>query len=96
LCRFILGPSSFHQQEVELKHDEAKIDEMVLALLYLTSFDDGPEIRAWKAHDWSAMERLHQAGLISDPRGKAKSVSLTSDGAERAKALFEQHFLRES
>jgi hypothetical protein len=41
-----------------MEHDEAKIDEMVLALLYLTMFNDGVEIRSWKGHDWSAMGRV--------------------------------------
>ena len=51
-----------------MEHDEAKIDEMVLALLYLTMFNDGVEIRSWKGHDWSAMGRLYKNGYISDPR----------------------------
>jgi hypothetical protein len=41
-----------------MKHDEAKIDEMVLALLYLTMFNGGVEIPSWKGHDWSAMGHL--------------------------------------
>jgi len=43
-----------------VEHDEGKIDEMVLALLYLTTFKDGPSMRAWKRQDWAAMERLYK------------------------------------
>jgi len=35
-----------------MEHDEKKIDEMVLALLYLTTYKDGPCMRAWKGQDW--------------------------------------------
>ena len=39
-----------------MEHDEGKIDEMVLALLYLTTFKDGPSMRAWKGQDSAAMD----------------------------------------
>jgi hypothetical protein len=71
--------------------DTAKIDEDVLALLYLTSFREragDPLARAWKSHDWDTMDRLYQAGHISNPRGKAKSVVLTEEGYRRAEELF--------
>jgi hypothetical protein len=51
-----------------------KIDDTVLALLYL-GLHDG--CRAWKGFDWDAMHRLHEKGYISDPVGKAKSVVFT-------------------
>jgi hypothetical protein len=35
-----------------MEHDEGKIDETVLALLYLTTFKDGPSMRAWNGPDW--------------------------------------------
>jgi hypothetical protein len=67
--------------------DTDKIDEAVLALLYLTLHDG---VRAWKSFDWKAMNRLHEKGLISDPVGKAKSVILTEAGLLEAKHLFEK------
>jgi hypothetical protein len=57
--------------------DEQKIDEVVLALLYLTLHD---ECRAWKSFDWNSMNRLHEKGFIADPIGKAKSVVFTERG----------------
>jgi hypothetical protein len=73
-----------------------KIDDAVLALLHLTSFRDGnyedAPMRAWKGHDWDAMGRLHEKGFIRDPRGKAKSVVLTLEGAKRSEELFEKLF----
>lgn len=48
--------------------------------------------RAWKGSDWDALNRLHEAGLISDPRSKATSVVLTEDGDRRAQELFERLF----
>jgi hypothetical protein len=32
-----------------MEYDKDKVDDMVLALLYLTIHDGG---RAWKGHDW--------------------------------------------
>lgn len=72
-----------------------KVDEMTLALLYLTTFKDKHGLRAWKSHDWDVLNRLHAGGYIDDPVNKAKSVTLTDEGAERSKRLFEKHFLKE-
>ena len=33
-------------------YDKDKVDDMMLALLYLTTFQDGPNLRAWKGMDW--------------------------------------------
>ena len=71
--------------------DTDKIDEAVLALLYLTLHDGG---RAWKSHDWNAMNRLHHKGLILDPVNKAKSVALTAAGLREAERLFKRAFVR--
>ena len=57
--------------------DTEKIDEAVLALLYLTLHDG---TRAWKGFDWDTLNRLHAKGLISDPASKSKSVILTGEG----------------
>ncbi len=72
-----------------MEYDQDKVDEMVLALLFLTLHDG---CRAWKGHDWEAMNRLHQKGMISDPVSKTKSVALTEAGANRCEELFRQHF----
>jgi hypothetical protein len=77
-----------------MEYDTDKVDEMVLALLYLTMFNNKHESRAWKTHDWDAMDRLHQKGYISDPRSKAKSVVMTEEGAARSRERFEKHFVK--
>ncbi len=67
-----------------MKLNPQKVEEAVLAVLWLTLHD---EVRVWKSIDWNAMDRLHQKGLISDPARKAKSVLFTEEGlaeAERA------------
>jgi hypothetical protein len=72
-----------------MKLDEDKIDDTVLALLFLSSAGEG---RAWKGFDWDALSRLHEKGYISDPVSRAKSVYLTEEGLARseqlARALF--------
>jgi hypothetical protein len=52
--------------------DEDEIDKAVLALLWLTRCDPG---RAWKSHDWDALDRLHEKGMIGDPKSKANAES---------------------
>ena len=47
---------------MEIDHD--RIDEAVLALLWLTLHD---ERRAWKGFDWNALDRLFRKGLICRP-----------------------------
>jgi hypothetical protein len=69
-----------------------KVDEMVLALLYLTSSHDKYGTRAWKGLHTETLDRLHQKGCISDPQIKSPTLVLTETGAELAKELFAQHF----
>ena len=54
--------------------DGEKLEQAVLALLYLNSFQDGDGKRAWKSFPWSVMDSLHEKGYISDPATKNKSV----------------------
>lgn len=80
-----------------MEHDNAKIDEAVLGLLWLTIHDEMyGTARAWKQFDWDAMDRLHKAGFIDDPVNKNKSVLLSSEGLAAAKAAFEKHFSKPS
>jgi hypothetical protein len=71
--------------------DTDKIDDAVLALMWLTLHDKN---RAWKGFDWEALGRLHDKGLIADPVNRAKSVVLSDEGLERAQALFQSLFAR--
>ena len=71
--------------------DTDRIDEAVLALLYLTLHDG---FRAWKDHEWDALDRLHRNGMICDPVGKAKSVVLTDEGLAQSERLFRKLFGR--
>ena len=73
-----------------MNYNEDKVDEMVLALLHPTYSRAHGIVRAWKGHDWDALDRLHQKGLISDPKSKSKSVVLSDDGARKAQELFER------
>jgi len=84
------------QRTAEPVPDPARIDDAVLALLWLTATTERKahfkETWAWKGHDWDALGRLHEKGFISDPVGKAKRVYFTQEGFERSRALFEKLF----
>lgn len=75
-----------------MEYDKDKVDEMVLALLYLTTTRGKYAARAWKGLDWDAMNRLHQKGYISNPKSKALSVVLTEEGAKLSEELFFKYF----
>ena len=78
--------------------DTDRIDEAVLALMYLTLHDidelDG-FARAWKGFEWETLARLHAKDFIENPVGRTKSVMLTPEGVRRSRALFQQLFGRD-
>ena len=75
-----------------MRYDEAKVDEAVLAVLYLTAWEEHGTTRVWKAVDWGVTARLHERGLIDDPRNKNKSLLFTDEGAALARAAAEKLF----
>jgi hypothetical protein len=74
-----------------MDYESSKVDDVVLALLFLNVWTTG---RAWKGFDWDALGRLHERGLISNPKSKAKSVEFTQDGERVAEEAFRRHFGR--
>jgi hypothetical protein len=54
--------------------DKDRIDDAVLALLYLGLHD---QWRTWKGFDWDAMNRLYEKGLVVTcvPKVTVRSVS---------------------
>lgn len=83
------SPEPEPQEAPEPPFDEDKVDDAVLALLFLSL---GPNGRAWKGHDWDTLSRLHAKGYIGNPVGKAKSVVMTDDGIARSERLFRELF----
>ena len=71
--------------------DTDRIDEAVLALLYLGRHEHN---RACKSFDWGAMERLHKQDFISNPTSKMKSVAFTEEGLKPAEAMFARMFAK--
>lgn len=79
-----------------MEYDQEKVDETILALLWLTRWEDDSGghsvLRTWKGQDFHHMNRLHEKGYISDPRSKAKSVVFTEEGRERSEEVFHELF----
>ncbi len=80
------------------KTRQEAIDDLTLALLYLTRFNDGEgshfnEI-AWKNYAFDSIERLDKEEFIIDPKrnrgGRYKYAYLTEKGRERARALLKE------
>jgi hypothetical protein len=60
--------------------DTDKIDEAVLALLYLSLHD---QFRAWKGHDWGALDRVSTAETnCASWRRESVPVGLGEKGRE--------------
>ena len=75
-----------------MKYDKDKVDEVILALLYLNSFPDDNIVRAWKSFDWGAMDRLYEKGFITSPKSNAKSIVFTKEGLQASEEAFKKHF----
>ena len=75
-----------------MEYNTEKVDEATLALLWLVTQNDESGSRAWKNFDWATLDRLHEKGLISDPKRKTKSVALSEEAVELSKALFNKLF----
>lgn len=75
-----------------MEYDIEKVDQMVLALLFLTSSTDQFGTRAWKGLDVKVLDRLHRKGYISDPQSKAPTLLLSEEGARLSREFFEQYF----
>jgi hypothetical protein len=75
-----------------MDYDKDKVDEAALALLYLTLCGDKYGARAWKSHDWGALDRLHEKGYIDDPKNKTKSVAFAEEARAEAEELFRKLF----
>ncbi|MBN1267645.1 MAG: hypothetical protein JXA25_19290 [Anaerolineales bacterium] len=75
-----------------MNYDKDKVDDMVLALLFLTSSRDQYAVRAWKGLDIGVMDRLHQKGYISDPQEKKPTLVLSEEGARLSEQYFFEYF----
>lgn len=83
---------------VNMEYDKDKVEEIVLALLQLTSFSekDGTFVYhgTWKSYPWEVMDSLYEKGYISNPKSKAKSVTFYEDGYIKSKELFQKYFVK--
>ena len=69
-----------------MEHDKDNVDAMTLALLYLGTTGDKRGARAWKTFDGDTMDRLHEKGFISYPKG-------AEEGQRRSEELFRKYFI---
>ncbi len=65
---------------------ETKLEDLAPAIMYSSLHD---ERCAWKTIPFEITDRLHQQGLIDEPRTTRKSIYLTDEGLARAKAAFD-------
>ncbi|MGH8214950.1 MAG: DUF6429 family protein [Rhodanobacteraceae bacterium] len=72
--------------------DNDRVDYIILALLWANSFKEPGGHRAWKSLDWDALDRLHERGLIGNPRSRAHSVTLSDEAFQHGGELFQQWF----
>ncbi|OFZ36359.1 MAG: hypothetical protein A2504_10220 [Bdellovibrionales bacterium RIFOXYD12_FULL_39_22] len=77
-----------------MEYNEDKVDELLLALMFLTTFPNGKNLgtSTWKEYDWHHLDRLHEKGYISNPKSKNKTVRLSEEAIVLSKELFKKHF----
>ncbi|MCI0712991.1 MAG: DUF6429 family protein [Chloroflexi bacterium] len=76
-----------------MEYDEDKVDEIALALLYLSLGEPpGGNNYAWKGMAWEVSDRLYERGWIENPRNENKSFTLTMAGREACIRLFKEYF----
>lgn len=75
-----------------MDYDHDKVDEMALALMFLSLSKSGGVSRAWKGFDWGTLDRMHRKGWISDPMTRSPSIDLTPGAAQLAEEVFRRHF----
>jgi hypothetical protein len=71
------------------------LEELTLLLLYLTSWEEQVVAdltiqRAWKGYRFEVLDVLEAAGYLNQSH-RAKSVTLTAAGVERARVLAAQY-----
>lgn len=76
----------------KFEYDKDKVDEIVLALLYLNTFKGELGLKAWKHIDLGILTRLYEKGYISNPITNSKTVIISSEAAEKAEILFRKYF----
>ena len=78
----------------EEKDLNKNIEEMVLLLIYLTSWEekvfDTKVLGSWKGYPFEILDELKSKDLISGSR-KAKSIYLTDAGIKKAKNLLNKY-----
>lgn len=81
------------------KNRQQAIEELTLALLYLTRFDDEyrPHVQiSWKGYDFDSLEKLEEKNLLvqsRNSRGYGKHVYLTDEGIRNAQELLKEYNL---
>jgi hypothetical protein len=75
-----------------VRFDPEKIDEAVMAVVYLTAFTDRGTTRAWKTVAWDVMDRLRLKGFIEDSKAHARSIRFTTAGIARAESAAARLF----
>lgn len=81
------------------KSRQQAIEDLTLALLYLTRFDDENRPHqqiSWKGYDFDALEKMEEKDLLiqaRSSRGYGKYVYLTDDGIKKAQDLLQEYSL---
>lgn len=75
--------------------DTDKIDDAVLALLWLQAFKQKkihPDFEAWRNFRFDLLDRLREKELLYPQTGKEKTVSFTAEGEKLGRELCQRFF----
>ncbi len=75
-----------------MEYDKDKVDEITLALLYLTTSRGEFGAKAWKGIDKFTLDRLLAKGHIAELDRNKPTLLLSEEGEKQSRELFEKHF----
>lgn len=75
-----------------MEYDKDKVDEITLALLYLTTSRGEYGAKAWKGIDKFTLDRLVEKGYISELDRNKPTLLLSEEGERLSKELFTKFF----
>jgi hypothetical protein len=74
---------------MELSSENEFMNNLALALIYLSSWKEDEVRMAWKGYDFTILDKLKEEGYVHFSN-RAKSLYLTTEGVKKAEAAVEK------
>jgi hypothetical protein len=72
------------------EYNKDNVDEMVLALMYLSTFKDLFGLRVWKGLDWGVLDILHEKRYSIILKSRTKSETITEQAVKIFRKVIQE------